>query len=219
MTNSEYETGIPEIIEKIKNLRTKIELIEFSTLFQITAKNNAILLHDLIKILGKKGTSDSLQMVYRFIMIDRSLFVDTISAFEYEIRCFIKEETDTKLENIQKKLEKNPIMSISKLILGLKNSEYLNDTDYKKLDGLFAIRNMIVHNHAIVNVTKDKVPKEFQINFSDFTIGKRIEGKADMFLNLMTYLVDFYLIWYKEKTVLKLIYENDKKANIHSKKV
>ena len=217
MSNSEYERGIPEIIEKITSLRTKIELIEFSTLFQNTAKNNVILLHDLIRIFGKMNSNDSLQMVYRFIIIDRLLFVDTISAFEYEIRCFIKEETDTKLENIQKKLEKNPIMSISKLILSLKNSKYLNDTDYKKLDGLFAIRNMIVHHHAIVNNTKDKVPEEFQRNFSDFTIGKRMKGKAGMFLNLMTYLIDFYLIWYREKTVLKLIYENDKKANIHSK--
>ena len=42
MNNSEYEVGIPEIIEKITNLKTKIELIEFSTLFQNTAKNSGL---------------------------------------------------------------------------------------------------------------------------------------------------------------------------------
>jgi len=214
-SKDEYESGVLEIIQKITNLQTKIELIEFSTVFKTTAKNNSILLLDLIKILGKSGYGNPLQMVYRFIQIDRSLFVDTISAFEYEIRCFIQEESDPKLKNIQEKLQKNQMMSISKLICFLKDNDYLNDIFYKKLDGLFAIRNMIVHHNSIVTIAENRVSNEFQNMFSDFKVGKRMYGKPDMFLSLVEHLIDFYLHWYNDKPILKLIYKKSQIANHH----
>ena len=49
--------------------------------------------------------------------------------------------------------------------------------------------------------------------FADFTLGKRLYGKPEMFLNLIEMLVDIYLEWYKDKPVLQEIYSEDRSRN------
>lgn len=212
----QYEVGISAIIEKITKLQNKIQLIKFPTMFRQSANNNSMLLLELVKIFGKRGSSDPHQMVHRFMQIERALFVDTVSAFEYEIRRYIQEETDSKFEDIQEKLQKNPIMSISKLLCFLKEIGYVNDMFYKKLDGIFAIRNMIVHHHSVVNIMENHVPNELQKIFAHFTIGKRMNGKPEIFLMVIEHIIDFYLIWYEDKPILEAIFNEDTKANFEN---
>jgi len=72
---------------------------------------------------------------------------------------------------------------------------------------------MIVHNHSIVSSQKDMVPCEIQDMFADFTIGKRLFGKPEMFLHLIEILIDLYLTWYNGKSTLEHIFEQEQLAD------
>jgi len=211
--DDEYEDAISSISQKIVSLQTKVNNIEFKTIFKQTANNDLIMISDLMDFLHNSGFGNTNNAVFRFTIISRSLFVDILSACEYEIRNFIIKHQDTKLDNTKRQLKKNPMKSISKLIDNLKEAGYLDNDNHEKLAGLFAIRNMIVHHHSRVNDQKDKVPCEIQEMFADFTMGKRLYGKPDMFLNLIGILIDVYSQWYKDKGILELIFKQEQLAN------
>ena len=172
--SEEYEVGVSPIIEKINSLQQKIETITFSTIFKQNVKNNSILLLDILKIFGKANTGYAAQFVKRFIIVERSLYVDVISAFEYEIRQFIQEQSNANLNEIKERLNQNPNLSISKILLSLHENEYFDQHSYDTLIGLFSIRNMIVHHNSVVSVAHERVPDEIKNMFTDFTQGTRL---------------------------------------------
>lgn len=211
--DDEYENARLALLQKIESLKTKVNRIKIKTVFKQTTSNDLIMIYDFFELQHNSNIRNTNESVRRFTIIDRSLFVDIMSAFEYETRNFILNHQDSNLDNIKHQLENNPFKGITKLIDKLKEIGYLNNNNHKKLVGLFAIRNMIVHNHALVSDQKNMVPCEIQDMFADFTIGKRLYGKPDMFLNLIGILIDVYFQWYEGKATLELIFEQDQLAN------
>jgi len=209
----EYEVGVRPIIEKIKSLYQKINTITFTTVFKQNANNYSVLLLDIITTYGRANTGHADDFVNKFMVIDRSLYVDVMSAFEYEIRQFIQKQSNANLNDIKESLNQNPFLSISKILESLLENEYFNQDSYDTLVGLFSIRNMIVHHHSLVSQARESVPDEIKNMFADFTLGKRLYGKPEMFLNLIEMLVDIYLEWYKDKPVLQEIYSEDQSRN------
>ena len=201
-----YEGARSSLLQKIESLQTKVNSITIKTTFKQTTSNDLIMIYYFFESLHNSNLKNTIESVRRFIVLNRSLYVDTMSAFEYETRKFILIDQDSQLDPIKQILHNHPRKGITPLITKLKQIGYLDDDNCKKLIGLFAIRNMIVHNNTIVNDQKDEVPPEIQEIFADFTIDNVMNGKPEMFLNLFEILIDIYLVWYNGKSTLEDIF-------------
>ena len=211
--NDTYEEAKVLFMEKIEELISKVDAIEIKTIVKQTARNDLIMIRDFFKMIDNSSLKNTVDFTRRFMIICRSLFVDIMSSFEYEIRNFILNHQDSELENLKQELENKPLKGITSLINGLHGVGYWDNDDNEKLVGLFAIRNMIVHNYTTVDNRKDMVPHEIQEMFGDFTIGKRMYGKPEIFLDIIYILIEFYLIWYRDKSILEHIFDQDQLAN------
>jgi len=123
------------------------------------------------------------QNAERVVTINRMIFIETLSSTEYFLKNYIQNHT-SKVGEIAGRIYLRKIMN------HFEEKGLISNTDFNLWDGLIELRNSIVHNNAISEITK---VYEFPLCNLAFEKGSMVKGNLNLFLHLIDWVLDSML--------------------------
>jgi len=132
------------------------------------------------------------QNAERVIDITKWSFIHTISSFEYSAKQIIKYSNNNQFQKLKNDLQNGKRVYILGIMKTSKDSGLISDGDYNEWDGIIYLRNCLVHNNGVAD-------KDATLKIGTITVNckkdKMIQGKLDIFFNLVDTSMDLYNQW------------------------